>query len=154
MALARSFALILFPVDDFTILPLGFIWPTSKNIYERKLGEELTLKCNVTGATEIWWKHRTWSRTRPVTYNNVLRLDNISLPDQGSYVCFAKGSRGQNIESKPQLLLITGKNKTQFSMILTNCLTKSSEVAKTTTFRWILVVCATLEIPLLIYFII
>lgn len=110
ITITRSSTLIQFPGTNFTLPSFELAGPSSENVYEKKAGDKLTLKCNATGATEILWKHRTWSRTKPVTNSNVLRLENISLLDHGNYYCFARGSRGQIIESKPQFVIITSKN--------------------------------------------
>ncbi|KAJ8019910.1 Adhesion G-protein coupled receptor G6 [Holothuria leucospilota] len=90
-----------------------FVLPTSRRTHERLAGGKLTLKCNVTDSLEVWWEHRTWSRVMIVAGTSTLHLDNVTLSDQGSFFCIARGSRGQIAESEAQTLIIPG-----FSQVL------------------------------------
>ncbi|KAJ8019709.1 Extracellular matrix protein FRAS1 [Holothuria leucospilota] len=80
---------------------------TIKRILERKLGDAIIFECNVTNAHTIWWKHSSWAKTERVSSSSTFIIENVTLADQGSYYCHAKG-HGQHIRSAGQILIIPG----------------------------------------------
>lgn len=80
----------------------------SDHYFQRNVGDSITFKCNVTNAHTVLWKHSSWAKTEIVSSENTFRIDNITLEDQGSYYCVAKG-HGKHVKSAKQVLIIPGK---------------------------------------------